>query len=785
MSQQPAFAVENNFTKGLITESSGLNFPENASTDTDNCVYTLIGEVLRRPGFDYETNHGFYLTDRTGRAISEYKWDNAGGDGLTQIIVSQIGNTLFFTPSSQATIAAPISALMGVIAPIAMSQFALGTFDISLECQFTSGNGYLFVFHPSCDPFYISYTSGTLSATRITVQIRDFTGVSEPSVGLNVRPAVLTAEHTYNLINQGWTAGAPWQGLSTTVQVASLGIKVFTVQAGLAAAAGNQVSMVSTIDAFPGGIFQPAGTSILSGTVTGYVGTTLTINATAVNPYWAGDAWSAWAINPTSTGFINTWFSAVGNYPSNADVWWYFKNSSGVFDPATTIGNVTFNSGPAPKGHFTVDAFSQQRSLVSSVSGLTDITTNQRPKTGTWFQGRIWYTGVDAQQPATGDAAYYTWTENIYFSQVAVDNTYFGKCYQTNDPTSEQFFDLLPTDGGVIVIQGSGSIFKLFPIQNGMLVFAANGVWFITGSQGIGFSANDYTITKISAVQSISSTSFVDVQGLPYFWNEDGIYAVQPTQGGSLVVNPLTVGTILSFYSDIPFASKKFVRGAYDPIEYKIQWIYRSDNETTVTDRYQFDRVLNFNTYNKAFFPYTIANTGINADPWVHSILYVVGPGGGTSPPPMLKFFSSAFFGGQYNFTFSDESSTEYVDWFSSNDVGYEYSSFFITGYKLRGQAIREFQPQYVQIWAKPNPDTISSGYNIQSIWDYAVNRNSGKWSALQYVRVYNDANFSMFRKRHRLRGSGQSVQFKITSIDNVPFNIAGWAVYDTVNAQV
>jgi len=51
-----------------------------------------------------------------------------------------------------------------------------------------------------------------------------------------------------------------------------------------------------------------------------------------------------------------------------------------------------------------------------------------------------------------------------------------GNCYQVNDPTSDQLFDLLPTDGGVIVIQGCGSIYKLFPLQNALLVFAANGV---------------------------------------------------------------------------------------------------------------------------------------------------------------------------------------------------------------------------------------------------------------------------------------------------------------------
>ena len=52
MAQQTSTAVENNFTKGFITESTGLNFPENAATDTDNCEYTIVGDVNRRLGID-------------------------------------------------------------------------------------------------------------------------------------------------------------------------------------------------------------------------------------------------------------------------------------------------------------------------------------------------------------------------------------------------------------------------------------------------------------------------------------------------------------------------------------------------------------------------------------------------------------------------------------------------------------------------------------------------------------------------------------------------------------
>src|SRR6267142_2686308 len=109
MAQQVDTFVENNFTKGLITESTGLNFPENAATATDNCEYTLIGDVLRRQGITNEVNATSITVDRTNKAISSYKWNNVGGDGSTQIVVEQLGSQLFFYRSSAATAASPLS----------------------------------------------------------------------------------------------------------------------------------------------------------------------------------------------------------------------------------------------------------------------------------------------------------------------------------------------------------------------------------------------------------------------------------------------------------------------------------------------------------------------------------------------------------------------------------------------------------------------------------------------------------------------------------------------------
>jgi len=777
VSQQTTTAIENNFTKGFVTESTGLNFPENAATDTDNCEYTLIGDVNRRLGIDLEEN--FFINtfaDITNKAVSTYKWNNVGGDGLTQLVVVQNGSKLTFFSVTHTTTTFPLSACK-IGGTIELQNFisAVGSFDFSLECQYADGNGYLFVFHPNCDPIYVSHLNGVVTGVRINVQIRDFEGVND-SLIVNTRPTSLSNAHLYNLSNQGWTQGAAWAAHQAAVDILAVGSHTFTVESGITGTSPGDAVSITAYNIF--GNFVGV---LASGTMTAYAGTSMTVNIlTTVS---AGTPFNTFTITPTNHGYISTWNSAIGNYPSDADVWWTFKNASDVFDPTTQINNTTLNTGYAPKGHFIINAFNQQRSLVSAISSIDDIYTTKRPKTGTWFQGRVWYTGLDASQPVTGVANAYTWTENIYFSQIVTNSpTNFGNCYQVNDPTSDALFDLLPTDGGVITIQGSGSIYKLFPLQNALLVFAANGVWYITGSQGIGFSANDYTIVKLSSVQSISSTSFVNVNGLPLFWNEDGIYKVAPAQQGGgiqgsplhvnpLEVTPVTIGTIATFYNQIPLSSKKYARGDYHPINYVVQWVYKDTEATSIADRYTFNKIMNFNTVNNAFFPYTAANDNIS----INGINYVAGPGGTTSPPPAFKYLTFIAPG----ISFAEEYRTDYTDWVNAN-LPSNYTSYFVTGFKLRGQAIKKFQPQYIQVYSRTNGE--ASAYKIQGIWNFANDPSSGKYSTAQLV-TNGLTRFETVFRRHKIRGSGYVLQFKISSVDTQPFDIQGWAVVDTVNA--
>src|SRR5579872_4662831 len=812
MPAQVITSVENNFTKGLITEATGLNFPENAATSATNCTFTLIGDVIRREGINEELNGTTVNINRALSAMTSYVWNNPGGDGNSKLLVKQVGKTLYFYNIATSTIASPLSTQqLAQTVDLSLNTVSGSSFDISKEAAFADGNGYLIVYHPSCEPGYILYNPGTqsVSLNQINVQIRDFQGLND-GLAVNTRPLTLTNEHNYNIQNQGWTSGNTWATASvSSVNISSTTNYIFTVPSGISGISNGQTCTMQTTStilhrdpANGNPTFLTNITVNATGTVVSYSGTSLTINVftfsyTGASPYYANPNnhggpgnevllfgspqwifidYTPWSIASVNTNNISTWFSAESNYPSNADVWWYFKDNTGTFAPGSTQPSVTLATGNAPQGHFILPAFNMNRTAVSGISNLTTVSTTVRPNTGCWFQGRVWYTGVSASQATIGDAQYYTWTENIYYSTTITSINDFGICYQQNDPTSENLNGELPTDGGVLQVVGSGTIHKLFPIVNGLLVFANNGVWFITGSQGIGFASNDFTITQLSKIKCLSRHSFIDVNGLPFFWNEEGIYQVMPQQGGQLAVEPITVGTILSFYNNIPLASKKYARGSYDPINYTIQWCYRSTIESSTTDRYQFDSILNFNTYNKAFFPYTVS-AGPNTN-FIHDVVYISYPFiSNATPEPDFKYPTSSLISDNYLHTFAEEYDTNYVDWGSVN-----YTSQFITGYKLHGQGLMKVQVPYIYTYSRTNQGY--QAFYLQSIYDYAADFDSNRWTQRQFVEL-NDANATMVQRRHKLRGQGYAIQIMITSVAGQPFDLMGWALYETRNTGV
>jgi len=705
MPQQSTVAIENSFVKGLVTEATGMNFPDQAVTETYDCIFDIDGSVYRRTGFDFEPNFTTKTIDRANRAIRTYVWQNVAGNGNTTVIIVQIGNTLYFYEADGTGIfSTGAQATTVTLTPVAGAPT-----PETVEVQFTDGNGYLLVVHPYCEPMRIAYdiSAHTATASNITLQIRDFEGAVNDPYAIDFRPtstlAALDKYHHYNLLNQGW----------------------------------NDAN-------------------------------------------------------------LTIWDTAQTTMPSNVDVMWRFVDSSNNFvATSAVIASVVQGNTPAPNGHYVLNLANQDRSTASGIASLVSTTTGfQRPSVVAFFSGRAVYAGINAAG----------FNSNIYFTQIIQNSLQYGNCYQQNDPTASDLFDILPDDGGVISIPEAGTVFHMQTVPGGLAIFAANGIWFLTGSTGLGFTANDYAILKIADVPTISDTSFVNVNGYPAWWNAEGIYILQGSDSGTMpVVKSLTWDTFKTFYDEIPVTSKRFARGFFDKTDGQVRWLYRSTTTTDLNDIYEYDRVLNFNLRTQAFYPWTISDNGFVK---VHSILstelitrpvivnnVIDGSGNnvvdlstnqviafadsGNADQQFDKYLVSYPDSGSYKITFAERTDDTYRDWFSYDSFGINYISYFITGFKLRGQAIRKFQSNWVQIFSRLL-DEVS--YKFQGIWDYAITGSgTGRWSSNQTI-AHTDTNYSNAFRRLKVRGHGKALQFRVSSVDDTPFDIIGWSSMQTIN---
>lgn len=718
MTRSAAQVIENNFVKGLITEATGLNYPENSCIETWDCIFDFFGRAERRPGFEYENGFSSTTISKTQSAINTYLWKNVTGDGLVSFVVTQVGSTLYFYNASN------VSQLSGglLVSTIDLTAFTPSGAPASslYDCQFADGLSKLYVFHPFLENFYVTYNSGanTVAATQYTLTVRDFEGaVADPDINLiDTRPttslAGMDVNHKYNLYNQGW----PSDNIYLTT-------------------------------------------------------------------------WDTGQAADSTKGLVAV--AARTDMPSNADVWWTFKNSLDFFDLAQ-VPNTGRGNSPAANGHYTMTAYNMDRNGASGLTGLAVTTSGvARASTGAFCAGRVFYAGINA-------AGY---TSKIYFTQIIERDLQVGQCFQVADPTSETLFDLLPADGGVISIPEAGTIYKLFATANGLLVFGYRGVWFISGSlPGAGFSATDFTVSKIASIRSVSSTSFVDVNGVPMWWNTDGIFTVQ---GQPPQVQSMSISTIQSFFNEIPNASKLTAKGYFNPLEQTVQWLFTTIEPMNVEDQYTYNSVLNFDVLTSSFYPWTISPGG----PQVHALVVVDGVGGlvqssnvvttgavqivdglgnnvvanlltNTSILPKTKFLTSFISGGNTKFTWAEANDETFTDWTLSG-LAANYTSYFITGYKIHGKAQTKFQPTYTYVYN----EGLGQAY-IQGIWDFAVSSGTGRYSSKQLL-VYDDPDYSNNYKRVKIRGQGLTLQYYVHSLPGQPFTMIGWSTFETGNQAV
>jgi hypothetical protein len=725
MARGANITVENNFTRGLVTEFTAMNFPENAVTDTDNCVYNEFGEVSRRPGMDFEPGNVKISLGALAvhpNVFVEFEWFSVGNEGTVKFLVQQIGEHLRFFSASEQNSLSDGYVGSGVYIPTFRSPGVSDAEIASQEVSMTSGNGYLFVSHPLCDPFYVSYNQTTNSFTprRITVQIRDIEGIDD-GLATSTRPATLSNTHRYNLLNQGWY---------------------------------HRFS------------FSTGSSTINTGVIL--------------------DSW-----RPNNAG-ANT--GARNDFPSNADIWWLYKRTALQSDtpkgpePGTEIfdsqlaNQVSLGNTPAPKGYYIYTAWNVNRTAMTGLSGLPQETSGTaRPSSIVFYAGRVWYAGTKANK----------YSSTLYFSQLAERDDQFGRCYQVNDPTSEATFDLIDTDGGTIRLPLAERVTGMGVINDFLLVLCSNCIYAIRGTDNGPFRATNYTIEYISAIGVPNYKSVVPIDGGFIWWAYDAIYSLSRDQIGiGFVVNNLSKPTIQSFIETVPFANRDFIKGAFSRKDQTVRWIFSDDPNLT---GYRYNRVLELATAAQAFFPYTISRdlsprivgisclagqeqtfteVQVTTTTLVDVTLTTEEPVFTREPtfipsPEVFKF--SVVDGTQ--FSFAEIFDVENVDWRSKNSIGVQYSSYGISGYRVRGEMLRSYNASPTTFVVE-NLDGAS--LLVAGIWDYGERQSNP-----HEVYLFRPGVGYQMRKL-KLRGKGRSLQIRFDSVGRAPFKLVGWSNFET-----
>ena len=786
----------NSFVRGLITEATALTFPENASIDEDNFILNRDGSRQRRLGMDYENLATLVDTNKTplvfdSQAVQAFRWTNINNDATLSFGVIQVGNDLWFVDLFA-------DALSGNLknggVPFTLDTATIGyTISGNERLDFTSINGHLIIVgRDILNPLYVGYDvdNDDFFLRTINIEVRDIWGVFD-TLAVDERPKTLSDTHKYNLLNQGWKAD------KITAVFGSKGQDPVLLK-----------------DRYPIAYNS-------DGTVRVYGGpgpNSLRAEAAEIISQYGTD------------GNLAVPDGGANSFPSNADIISIGKKADGTFD-ATLIDGSFLGSTPAPKGKFILVAFDRGASRIteSDVSGLLADKDSGNISVVASFANRIFYSGVDSTvvDPTEVSPNY---TGTVFFTQVAENISQIGRCYQDADPSSEDISDLIPTDGGTIKISGASNILKLVPTTSSLVVFAENGVWEITGPDGV-FKATDFSISKVSNVGVTSGGSVVDAEGNILYWSDGGIYQLVADQiSGKLNAKNITEGTIQTLYNLIPSVGAANVTSIFDPASRQVKWLYNdTDSYDGVTLKYKYNKELILDTVLGSFSTNTIGDittdspfvagylvtqnfntvddvqsvvvNGVQVQ--VNGVDVVVTQGvrsRGVSQTKYLTFRPNEI-GSNYGFTFSHFNQAGFLDWKTADSVGIDAPAFVIAGFELFQDSQRDKQVTYLTSHFTRTEtgftdtgggqlDAVNpSGCLVQVQWDFANSAAGGKFGTQFQVYRLNrlfiptgtedslDYGTSVITTKSKLRGSGKAISLRFDSEPGKDVILLGWAM--------
>lgn len=771
-----------NFSGGFNSDASPLNFPENTSLDEVNFPLRIDGERHRRKGMDYESSYVKASQTITNTdAIQAFDWHNVGNDSSVNFLVVQTGTTLHFYSKDYTSYSNHKKTFTVDLTTRKVS----GTSDATVQAssiQGVQGKGLFFVTGQYLEPFYISYDAGgdTISLSRVYIAARDFKGTEE-SIGVADRPSALTTAHTYDLYNQGWTDS------KISSFYSSIGSYPSNVDRWEYGVYTDSTTGKETFDATQMNVQNLGNTPAAKGhfIVPTIFDTTQSTDASAL---FSIDTYTYAAGTVTMTTIENHGLSTSDIIVIQNNSFTY-DNGAGcgsavtdTFDGSQTVtvtGAKTFTFAQTLTGWTAwCDQYTSKGYVLgATVSNPNGETIAVRPEVVAFYAGRSWYGGIRSSSIGS----------NIYYSQIALNNSQLGKCYQDADPTSEHISDLIATDGGIISIPEMGRLVAMSPVGNSLVLFADNGIWSIEAGDKGYFTAESYSIRRVLDVGVVSSRSIVSAEGAVFYWSDNGVYVLQQDKvSGLLSGNNISLNKIELHLQTIPAENKEVVKGEYDTINKEVKWLYHTNS----SEAHLFSGELVFNLSLQAWTKHSIDTT---VGPHIIDIIHTLDK---SDPENKIKYLIDV---DDTHITFANYNNTNFLDWETYDATGADAAAYIITAHELLDDAMRRKYANYIFCYFNRTEDTATadgsgdltlspkSGCLFRSRWDFTDNSIAGKWSqqrqAYRFKRYMQpsgagayDNGYPVVVTKNKTRGSGKVVSFQFTTEASKDCQLLGWA---------
>jgi hypothetical protein len=800
-------AVENPtyaFTAGLVTDQSPVNPVPGSAVDCFDYEIQIDGSIKRRKGIRLESGgQKRTLTDALwegDEAFGYHMWKAAGGDASRTVVVLRIGTSLYlFEESDKFTETPPFAEV---------SLLSLGVLDATPtdirtnDITMSSGRGQLLLGGRYINPVAVNLIGNTPELVPINIQMRDFSDVPD-SVSIVEQPVASTDAILYNLYNRGWSANEitqyvadlsvypakhmlPWLGYIRVVDAGT--------QEGYGTREWNSAKMAAEIfgtASAPKGrlLINPFDTRTANNAVAvaGADLTTIQIVAGTLLAYGSPatfqltTATNHGLTTPTPVSIVGTNGDTINVLASVADVDKLTFEYSITEVPTTMVGGSV--------------SFSTTTDVSVVITKPDGYNTDERPTTVAWYAGRAWYMGTN--HPKLSDL--------VFFSHLVEDDKDLGKCYQSNDPTGENFNAVLDTDGGVIKIPGLFGVHRAEVFGSSLVVFSDSGVWEISGGES-GFSAVSYRVRKVSDNEACSQGGVVRTDSGLAFVSKRGLCMVQyDTNSGYLNVGSLTAGRLDTYWGALPDIRWQSSALAYDDAKKRIYTLIPRDGTfVAYTEALVLDlRMPEGGAYYKLRLPYEGGQYVIGA----------LGVESGDNPNKnrKIKFVS-----------ISSTTTTETVEQEEGPDLevttytgdlkvldmdhsrfddefGTEKAPFWeATSDNIQDWHKHKYLTHYLCTHVKRTVTSyVSNGFDlipvnpgsavVQCKWNWADSGISGKFTMPQQIyretRMFVPASPEstdgepVLVRRHKIRGSGRSVNIRITGAVGYDSHILGWVL--------